>query len=274
MKALCSTLLLIVLLSTGVCAQKTFPTPVNDIVSERTNIQRPALAYAPLREADILWQKRTWRVIDVNEKINLPFANPQRPLINILLDAADKEEIQLYSAIDDKFSTPLTEEDRLAISGGNDTVEVINPITEEWSYEVVPRLFNPATVTRYRVQEVWYIDRNTSRMHVRILGLAPIVDETGENDEFLFERPLFWVYFPGARQTLAGETAYVADNGSASRSWDDVFQLRLFDSAIIKEDNVHDRRIKDYIVDGRTQLMVGERMGKETLNKEQDLWSY
>ncbi|MEM9931030.1 MAG: gliding motility protein GldN [Bacteroidota bacterium] len=274
MKAPFPTLLLIVLLCTCVRAQKTFPTPVNDIVPERTNLDRGALSYARLREADILWQKRTWRVIDVREKINHPFVNPNRPLIDILLDAAKAEEIQLYSAIDDKFSTPLSAAEKLSISGGMDTIPVVDPDTQETYYEVVPRIFNAATVTRYRVQEIWYVDRNTSRMHVRILGLAPIVDESGENDEFRIERPLFWVYFPAARPTLAAAAAYVAENGSASRSWDDVFQLRLFDSHVIKEENVHDLRIEDYVPDSRTRLIVGRRMEQERLGRESDLWSH
>ncbi len=274
MKALCSTLLLILLAGTSVRAQKIFPAPVNDIVAERTNLERPPLAYPPLREADIVWQKRTWRVIDVREKINHPFANPQRPLVDILLGAADREDLQLYSAIDDTFSTPLSPAERQAIAGGIDTVAVVDPLTQETSYEYLPRIFNAASVTRYRIQEVWYIDRNTSQMEVRIIGLAPIIDETGEQDEFLFERPLFWVYFPAARPVLAREAAFVADNGSAGRSWDDVFHLRLFDSAVIKEENVHDRRIKDYIVDGRSQLIAGQRMERERLGRESDLWSH
>ncbi|WP_367177076.1 hypothetical protein [uncultured Eudoraea sp.] len=32
-----------------------------------------ALPYPPVRAADILWEKRIWRVIDTREKINLPF---------------------------------------------------------------------------------------------------------------------------------------------------------------------------------------------------------
>gem|GEM_PF-2632349 len=47
-------LLFLTLLCTGVRAQKVFPVPVNDIVPERTNMQRCALPLPPLREADIV----------------------------------------------------------------------------------------------------------------------------------------------------------------------------------------------------------------------------
>ncbi|MFK8164556.1 MAG: gliding motility protein GldN [Lewinella sp.] len=275
MKAFLLPLLLTIFCCTCVRAQKAFPKPVNDIVPERTSLQRPALTKPPLREADLLWQKRVWRVIDVNEKINHSFSNPERPFISILLEAAEKEEIQLYSTLDDKFSMPLTEDQRLSIVGGMDTIEVID-IDGDFgtNYEIVPRVFNPATVSRYRVQEVWYIDKNSSRMQVRILGIAPIVDEVDEMGNFLFEEPLFWVYYPAARNMLARERAWVSDNETAASSWEDVFEMRYFDSFVTKEGNVYDRRIKDYVADRRSQLIEGKRAERERLAKESDLWSY
>jgi gliding motility associated protien GldN len=256
----------------GLSAQ-TFPTPVNDIVPERTNLDRPALPYQPIREADILWQKRTWRVIDVREKINQPFANEARPLISILMEAAEDQKIQLYSTIDDKFSTPLTETERLSIAGGQDTVAVYDE-DGNLEYTVVARELNPADITHYRIQELWYIDKNTSTMKVRIIGLAPIMDEKDEMGNTFLHRPLFWVWFEGARNILARETAWMAGNSIHSRSWDDVFQARLFDSSIVKEENVSNRRLTDIYPDGRTQLLVGERVNREVMNKESDLWSW
>ncbi len=274
MKVTLLPLLLLTLLCTSVRAQKIFPTPVNDIVPERTNMQRRALPQPPLREADILWQKRVWRVIDVREKINHHFTTPQAPLISLLLEAAEEERIQLYSTTDDRFTTPLTSGEMAAIRGGIDTVEVIDPITQTISYEPVARSFNPATVTRYRLKEVWYIDKNSSQMKVRLLGIAPIIDEVDEMGAVRFERPLFWAYYPAARTALAGERAYVSGNEASARSWEDVFESRQFASYVMKEGNVHDRRIQDYVTDGRTRLRTGEALEQERLGRESDLWSY
>lgn len=272
MKTSLLTLLLLFVLCTCGRAQN-FPTPINDIVPARTSLDRPALPYQPIREADILWQKRVWRVIDVREKINMPFAQEDRPFISILMDAAEDKKIQLYSTIDDQFSTPLTDAERLAILGTNDTVAVYDEVGDV-TYEVVPRDLNPADITHYRIQEMWYIDKNTSTMKVRIIGLAPIMNETDENGNILFPRPLFWVWYEGARNVLARETAWVADNSIHSRSWDDVFQARLFDSSVVKEENVSNRRLTDIYPDGRTQLIVGDRVNRTVMNREHDLWSW
>lgn len=247
---------------------------VNDIVAKRTKTERRILPYDQVREADILWQKRIWRVLDVREKINLPFSNPERPLINILLEGINEGDIAAYSTIDDKFTTPMTAQDMASIAGQIDTVEVIDPETYEVTYEEVPRELNPADIRRYRLQEVWFFDRESSTMKVRILGIAPLRDEKDEDGNFLFEEPLFWVYYPGSRQFLANELAFVSANDAANRSWEDVFESRFFNSYIIKESNVADRRIDMYKTDGRERLLEAERIKQNIFNFEQDLWSY
>ncbi|NJC28101.1 type IX secretion system ring subunit PorN/GldN [Neolewinella antarctica] len=254
-------------------ANNQFINPVNDIVERKMVAERSVLPYEHVREADIMWQKRIWRVLDVREKINLPFANPERPLISIMMDAAAEKKIQLYSVIDDKFSTVLPAEDLAALGGGIDTVEQYD---EDFNvtYVEVATEFNPDVVKRYRLQEVWFFDKESSTMQVRILGIAPLMDQYDENGNFLYERAMFWVYYPGARQVLANESAFVFGNDAANRSWEDVFESRYFNSYVTQESNVLDRRIESYMPGGRDRLMEAERIKQEIFNFEQDLWSY
>lgn len=249
-------------------------TPVDDIVPARTTFQKRVLDYDPVREADIFWERRVWRVIDVREKMNLPFAYPPRPLSQIMMEAAKSGEITVYSAEDDKFTQPLTQEEVAAQGASIDTVLTFDPETYEEKMKIVINEINYEDIKRFRVKEVWFFDKEVSTLQVRILGIAPLRDVKDENGNFLYEQPMFWVYYPEARKVLAKERVYnIGGNDASPLSWDDIFEMRFFASYIWKGTNVFDRRLQDYL-SGVDILLEGEKIKQEIFNLEHDLWSY
>ena len=252
-----------------------FEPPMNDIVENQSIRERRVLPYESLREADIMWKRRIWRMIDVQEKINLPFINPQRPLITILLEAAQAGDLRVFDPIGgDNFSMLMDQQTLTSLAGGIDSVRVLDPETYEEKIVLQERIFDPSTVKRYRIQEMWFFDKESSTMKVRILGIAPMIQETTESAARTVERPMFWVYYPEARQLLANESAFAYGNDAANRSWEDVFEYRYFNSYITKASNVLDERIDRPERSGREQLLESERIKQEIFNYEQDLWSY
>ncbi len=248
--------------------------PLDDIVEKRTVAEKRVLAYDHIREADIFWEKRVWRVIDTREKMNLPFAYPERPLFSILMDAAETGEITVYSVEDDKFSQRLTPDEVKAMGASVDTITTFDPVTYEEKIEIVTNDINPEDVKRFRLKEIWFFDEETSTLQVRILGIAPLLDVKDENTgEFRYEQPMFWVYYPGARETLARERVFNFKNDSVDATWEDLFEARFFSSYIIKASNVHDRRLQEYL-SGVDLLLESEKIRQEIFNFEHDLWSY
>lgn len=252
-----------------------FESPLNDIVEAQSVGQKRILPYENLREADIMWKRRVWRVIDVKEKINMPFVNPERPLISILLEAAQSDDLRVFDPIGgDNFSMLMDQKTLTDLAGGVDTVTITNPETYEPEVVYEERIFDPESVRRYRIQEMWFFDRESSTMKVRILGIAPMVMESTETDGRSIERPMFWIYYPEARQLLANEEAFAFGNDAANRSWEDVFEMRYFNSYITKASNVTDSKIASDTKSGRAQLLEAEKIKQEIFNYEQDLWSY
>ncbi len=247
--------------------------PLDDITKRTTMNEKPVLPYDPVREADIFWEKRIWRVIDVREKMNQPFIYPELPFAKILLDAATNGEITVYSTEDDKFSYPLTMDDVASKMGSVDTVEVFDPETYETTVKVVRNDLNPEDIQRYRIKEVWFFDEESSTMQVRILGIAPLQDVKDDNGNFQYENPMFWVYYPDARQMLARQKVFNDANDASPTSWEDLFEMRYFSSYVYKQSNVQDRRLQDYLT-GVDMLLEGQKIKQEIFNFEQDLWSY
>jgi len=247
--------------------------PIDDITERKVVSETQVLPYDPVREADIFWEKRIWRVIDTRELMNLRFRYPDRPLISIILDAAEAGEITVYSGEDDKFSDPLSPEEVSRIGSTVDTTYVMNPETYETTMQVVANELDPAEVVRYRIKEIWFFDKAQSSMRVRILGIAPLVDKKDENGNFKYELPLFWVYYPEARKVFARERVFNGYNDASPMSWEALFEMRFFSSYIWKESNVFDRKIEEY-VSGVDVLMESERIKNELFSFEHDLWSY
>ena len=141
--------------------------------------------FKKFHEKDVFWEKKLWRIIDTREKLNHPFIDAERPLINILLDAVKSGEITVYSSWDDKFSVPLSIEDVKNLTSSTDTIPIIDPITFKETLTTITNELNPEDIRKYRIKEVWFFNSKTSTLGVRILGLAPIIKRYDDNGIFL-----------------------------------------------------------------------------------------
>jgi gliding motility associated protien GldN len=144
------------------------------------------------------------------------------------------------------------------------------------SSQMADAQFDRTTVKKWRVKEEWYFDKQRSVMDVRIIGICPMQegkDEiTGEPTGFF--DPLFWVYFPDARPILANAEIFnLMKNDAERRTYDDIFWKRMFSSYIIKESNVMDRKLNEYMI-GLDAILKSEEIKSELFNIEHDLWEY
>lgn len=234
---------------------------------------RHVLAYDDIREADVLWQKRIWRIIDIREKLNLAFAYPKLPFVNVLLDIISKDErVKIF--VDDDFTMEASIEEVMNRLGGREVVSVLNPVTGEYEETQVDNDFNAEQIVTFRIKEDWVFDEESSKMVVRIIGMAPIIQVFDDNDNYRGDQAMFWVYYPSIRKSLAGYEAFNQHNDAQLMTWEDLLEMRYFSSQIYKEGNVRDMRIKDYVKDGVDILMEAENIKRKLFEYEHDLWSY
>lgn len=250
--------------------------PLDGIVEDKMTMEKIVLPYEHTRQSDILWQKYVWRVIDVREKVNLPFLYPEEPFIEILLNGIKDSTMGLkaYSVENDKFHYKLKRDEVRSIGSSVDTIMIFDPVTYEPKPKPVYNKLNPEDVKRFRIKELWFFDKESSRMFVRILGMAPLKEEKDPSTgAFLFEKVLFWIYYPDCREYLARHRVFTDGNDASPLSWEDLFEQRRFSSYIYKESNVTNRRLQD-IYSGVDILLEGEKIKQEIFNWEHDLWSY
>lgn len=262
-----------------------------DAIVERNLVkERTPLDYEHIREDDAVYTQRLWREIDVHEKMNLPFMykadedNGNQRFISILLDQIVKGELTAFSPIDDRFTTPITvAEISGKLVGEPKTIQVQDWVNDPDGSKgliidsTIVEEFNPdSTIEKYWVKEDVVFDKESSRLHIRILGIAPLRTVRNPDGSYRDVEPLFWVYYPDLRPVLAKYQAYNGKNYGARLSWEELFENRMFASRIIKStlDNPYDQFIAGYVKDPILRLLEGDNIKEQIFNYEQDLWSY
>ncbi len=249
------------------------------------NKTKKVVHYPFIREADVMWSRRVWQDIDLREKMNLPLyypldeSNGMKSLFAVLRDALLLEgSITAYSAgvtgQEDDFRTPMLVSDVKLLMEFPDTTSTMDPDTGEMVEVIQTIEINPQDITRYRIKEDWFFDKQRSERYIRIIGIAPLKERISEDGEptGAYET-LFWLYFPECRYVLANWDSFNRFNDAERRSFDDLFQKRMFSSLIIKESNVYNRRIDD-VYAGMDALLKAEEIKEKLFILEHDLWSF
>jgi gliding motility associated protien GldN len=256
--------------------------PRDGVFDEINLPDKKPLPYYPVREADVVWKKRIWRIIDLRQKMNQPFYYPEtrqkgmKNFMTVIMDALREGTITAYDPQDDQFLVPMTYQEIENKLTTTDTIPIYDPNNPDiiLRYEVTQRDFDPATVDRIKLKEDWFFDKQRSIMDVRILGICPVQTLNDEQTgNFIGFVNLFWIYFPEARPVFAKALVYNRLNTAMNRTYDELFMNRLFSSYIIQEDNVYGRAISDYAT-GMDALLEAQRIKNEISDFENELWDY
>lgn len=248
------------------------------------------LPYGYVMDRDILMGKRTWEIIDLDERVNFPLYFPvdgevmntkeRQPLFNVLINGIKDSTItEVYdtSYFTDKKSLKDIESSLVFVDTTDTAREYINAgeaVPEEFINKIQIEAYH---VDSYKVVGYWYFDKRQGELKYRMLGICPVVPDvyTMNNDEKDYIE-LFWVYFPAARDVLHEAKAFNDKNSAMPFSFDHLLNSRRFSAVIYLEENVYgDRKIADYMQENaQMQLLESDRVKEKIRDFEQDMWNY
>jgi gliding motility associated protien GldN len=241
-------------------------------LDEHTAYKKP-IQYDYLRAANVSWEKRMWRTIDLREKINQPMMFPVTPsqnrisLADLIKEGIGKDQLTVFR--DDGFKTALSKEQALSKFTIKRVVKRVDENGDPLPDTIIYEPLSSDKVVQYVVKEDWYFEKERGAQEVRILGICPVYYD----DDKQVYIDLGWIYFPQARPLLASHNSYNPKNDAASLTYDELFQKRFFNSYITKESNVYDRSINEYAV-GLEALLEGEKIKTKIFQWEHDLWHF
>ena len=262
---------------------------------------------------DVIWARYVYRIIDMRYKQNYQLYFPTkvddpdyRNLLKVIIDAVVdgmeiyprnpetiKPDFKTTAAftkaqiptdafmIVDKTEDHSDDEDFWNVSRSTAMLVNYDSIADElrsqpYSFESVVR-----NQLKYLIQEVVFFDKHTSRLHTKIMAIAPlhpVLISTQDSTKImssLRESIMFWIPFDELRPYLAMQYAIPNRNEVKRVTYDEFFQKRLFTSYIVGEGNMYNRWIPDYTHnDIEATRKEQNRIATELLNFEQDLWEY
>lgn len=253
------------------------------------------LEYGYIDDRDIFWSKVVWEFVDLNERLNLPFyypidtmriASDRRSLYDTLLRGIKQNKItEVYD--DSYFTGRMSYEEIQSKLIRYDTLpeafDILNADPSADISEYVDKYtIDSEHIEAFMVKGVWYIDTRQGEMKYRLLGIAPIApdvqtigrDNLGNNvDERL---PLFWVFYPNAREVMHEMKVFNPNNAAFPISFDHLLNAHRFNALIYKEENVYgDREVKSYVKGNSLfQVLESEKLKEDIRNKELDIWNY
>jgi gliding motility associated protien GldN len=258
------------------------------------------LPYGYVHDRDILMGKRTWEIIDLDERVNFPLYFPvdgdvmsssnRIPLYNVLINNIRNGKItEVYDS--SYFTTKKTLEDiesslftvdtsSAGVTEFNNDYDAYKKGEKKLDEEFIRKTeLEARDVKDYRVVGYWYFDKRQGELKYRLLGICPVlIDVFSKKDGS--EEPeyneLFWVYFPAARDVLHDAKAFNDRNSAMGFTFDHLLNARRFSGVIYQEENVYgDRLIKDYMKENaQMQLLESERVKEKIRDFEQDMWNY
>jgi gliding motility associated protien GldN len=269
----------------GVTTQETKAQIIDGAYVRTDAYKRKPTPLPYVREADVMWSKKVWRIIDLREKMNQSMYFPtkevdgRRSLVNLFLEGIKDGKITAYDAKnDDEFKIPMTfEQVKEAFGATTRTRKVRDVDTGELVDRVVAGEVRSEEVKQFMLKEEWYFDKQSSTLNVRVIGICPIQEfyrDEDTNQESVQRRQVFWIYYPEARELLAANEVFNSQNTARNSSYDDIFLKRRFNSYIVKEANIYNNRdISQYLV-GKNAMLESKRIEKEIFDYEQNLWEY
>lgn len=238
-----------------------------------------------IREADAMWRKKVWRIIDLREKMNQPMYFPtnaiegRNNLVNLFIEGIKNGKLTAYDAKDDdEFKVPMTFEQVKESFGATTRTQMVRDVdTGELKPKTVTGEIRSEEIKQIMVKEEWVFDKQTSTMNVRVIGLCPIREyyrEGDVNQETPVYSQLFWIYYPEARDIMASNEVFNPQNTARNASFDDVFLKRKFNSYIVKEENIYNNRAISQYLSSKDAMLESKKIENSIFDYEQNLWEY
>ena len=233
-------------------------------------------------DADRQWMRVIYRQLDLDKDKNAPLYFPedvldgQENLFRIIMRLLANNQLAAYEYLDGR--EVFTDQYRLKVADLLDRFHIINT-PAKGSTERNPRfVINESDVPTnevlsYYVIERWEFDTRHNRMRTVVEAICPVLHRSGDFGGEAVKYPMFWVKYSDLRPWLAQQTIFTSDdNNLPTCTYDDFFNLTMYEGDIYKTRNLKNRSMMQLYPDPDDMKRAQDSIQARLDNFEKKLW--
>lgn len=250
--------------------------------SEVTARMQQRLQTEPTSDSELSWMKVVYRSLDLNKDKNAPLYFPEQPvdgnesLFRLIMRLLTNDQLAVYEYLDGR--EVFTDEHRVKARDVLDRYHIYyqegKGSSEKHPKFEIHESDVPATeVLTYYIIEKWEFDTRTNRMKTRVEAICPVLHRSDDYGMDAMKYPMFWVKYDDLRPYLSTQNIFTSDyNNLPSCTYDDYFQMGLYEGDIYKTRNLRNRSMKQIYLTPEELKRAQDSIQRELDTFEDKLW--
>ena len=236
-----------------------------------------------LSDADLQWMRVIYRQLDLEKDRNAALYFPEEPidgqenLFRIIMRLLANNQLKAYEYLDGREI--FTEKYESKVKDILDRFYIIytpaKGSTEKNPKFVIDEADVPANeVLSYYVIERWTYDTRNNRLKPVVEAICPVLHRAGDFGGEAVRYPMFWIKYSDLRPHLAQQTIFVNDdNNLPSCTYDDFFNLTMYEGDIYKTRNLKNKSMAQLYPDPDDRKRAQDSIQSRLDNFEKRLWT-
>lgn len=236
----------------------------------------------PGSDADLQWMRVIYRQLDLQDPKNAPLYFPedvvdgQENLFRIIMRLLADNRIAAYDYLDGKEI--FNDQHRLNVRDMLDRFHVLytdaKGSTEKNPRFVIEESDVPAyEVLSYYIIERWEFDSRSNQMKVNVDAICPVLHRSGDFGGDAVKYPMFWVKLDALRPYMAQQDIFIDDdNNLATHTYDDFFQMTMYEGEIYKTRNLANKSMMQLYPDPDDRKRAQDSIQARLDGYEKKLW--
>ena len=235
-----------------------------------------------ITEADIPWMRVIYRSVDLTKEKNMPLYYPeesmdsQENMFRLIVRLMAEGKVPVYEYLDGREI--FTEGYQLKVKDVLDRYHI--PYEEKQGRTSKTATFGiedsdiPTNeVLSYYMREKWVFDQRNSKFYPVVEALCPVLHRAGDFGGEPVKYPMFWVRYDDIRPYLSQQYILTNNENNVQHyTFDDYFQLRLFDGEIYKTTNLRNMSLMQMYPSDTARIAAQAKIENQLKSFEDNLW--